>query len=350
MAHLVKQNHHFNEIDHIMKFVGLSQYPDDWAECYENSKSKSTSKKIDRATIEKALKFYNLDTKTFSAKCFDCMDMINGDKNLKKYFDLMYHILFIDKHETYKTIWDMENSSGLFSKHGSWFINTIVLLYAVEIHQQNMKNKKFDKEQIKYHIEAINRVCTSDAATRNLDGIRLSQMCWGAYFVNAKIVQIGVLQYEIATFEKDHAFKNKYDKILKKGSPHIKIHIPKQEKLDPSEVEKSLKLSCDYLLNYFDLDDSTIFTCSTWLLSNDVKKILPPNSNIRKFQQFFHIIEQREVISGFLKFIFDVDFCDDYNSLKTETTLQKKLKNLLIKDQKLCIGFGVVKDEYISYT
>ena len=201
----------------------------------------------------------------------------------------------------------------------------------------NIKKTKLDSEQIELNKKRVIESLTNDIKIRNYNGIRISQMLWGAYFVNIRIIEVGRLQYELVKY-------NPMNENEKKNC--IKIHIPSGSKLESSKVIESLEQSVDKIKQYFGLEKPEYF-CNSWLLSKQVRQIVDDNSNIAKFYNLFDVIEQDDGIEDILNFVFDLNECDNFYQLPEETSLQKKLKEMLIKNTTIKLGLGKLKDEYI---
>ena len=168
---------------------------------------------------------------------------------------------------------------------------------------------------------------TNDIYNRKLEGIRLSQLLWGLYFVKIKLIEVGRLQYEYCN--------------NKKGK-YIKIHIPKGDKLLYNEVLNSIKNSKKEIKKYFEIENYEYY-CESWLLSKEIAKLLDSNSNISKFQQLFDIIEGKNAIKDILNFVYDLQHIDSYYDLPERTSLQSKIKDLLINGKEIHIGIGKLK-------
>lgn len=90
-------------------------------------------------------------------------------------------------------------------------------------------------------------------------------MLWAVYFIRVRIIEIGRLQYEYESTEKNISI--------------IKIHIPKGKKLDLIEVKDSIKESQNKIKQIYGLDKIK-YICNSWLLSNQIYNIVEKNSNI----------------------------------------------------------------------
>lgn len=106
----------------------------------------------------------------------------------------------------------------------------------------------------------------NDIVNKHYDGIIISQMLWGTYFINARLIEYLRLQFE-------PTINNK-----------IKMYIPAGKNLDINEVKKSIQNSRELLKKYYNIENPK-YICESWLLSKEISKMLDENSNIKKFQE-----------------------------------------------------------------
>ncbi len=196
-----------------------------------------------------------------------------------------------------------------------------------------MKKYSFDKNQLEIHKKRVKQALINDIELRKYDGIRISQMLWGAYFVNIRIIEVGRLQYE---FCKVNPLNEKEYKKC------IKIHIPSGEKLAEEQVKESIIKSKEQILKYFNLENPEYY-CSSWLLSPTINKVIDKSSNIAKFYDMFEILEEKDGIEDILNFVYNVKKCNNYDELEENTSLQIKIKEMLLRNEKLTIGVGILK-------
>ena len=147
-----------------------------------------------------------------------------------------------------------------------WRKNKPVLL-GLEYHKENIKKYNFDNEQIKIQKQRIRECLLNDIVNKHYDGIRISQMLWGTYFINARLIEYWRLQFELTINNK------------------IKMHIPAGKNLDINEVKKSIQNSRELLKKYYNIENPK-YICESWLLSKEISKMLDENSNIKKFQEW----------------------------------------------------------------
>lgn len=284
---------------------------------------------IEKYNIEKALAFYNINIDDYKDKCYKCLDDINKNNELKNKINQVLKLLYNNESEQLELLWKEKDLSNFLGNQYNKFIHNIILLSGYKIHEENMNKYNFDTYQILAHKNRVKECLTSDIYNRKLEGIRLSQALWGIYFIKMRLIEVGRLQYEYCN--------NKKEK-------YIKIHIPKGDKLDHNEVINSMKDSKKEIEKYFKIKNYEYY-CESWLLSKEITKLLDNNSNILKFQKLFDITEGKNATKDILNFVFDLQKIDSYYDLPENTSLQSRIKGLLIDGKEIYIGIGNLKDE-----
>ena len=243
--------------------------------------------------------------------------------------------MYVDKKDyLLAKLWKIRKKEELFGNNFHPFVTNIIILLGYNLHQENMRKYNLDDKQVKSHKKRVKEALTYDIYERGYDGIRISQMLWASYFINLKIIEVGCLQYELVNI----------DSMTKKNDKCIKIHIPKNTKLDIESVKESLVKSKDEILKYFKLDRQKYY-CESWLLSKEVLELLNDGSNILKFSKLFDIASGNNCINDILNFVYGKLKCGDYNTLHEDTCLQRKIKKELIKGVIIKIGIGKLKEE-----
>lgn len=282
---------------------------------------------IEKDNIEKVLTFYNINLEDYKYKCYKCLDDINKNKELKTRIYNVLKLLYSNESEQLKLLWNESDLSRFIGESYNKFIHNIILLSGYKIHEENMSKYNFDTYQVLAHKNRVRECLINDIYNRKLEEIRLSQTLWGIYFINIRLIEVGRLQYEYCN--------NKKEK-------YIKIHIPKGDKLLYNEVLNSIKNSKKEIKKYFNIENYEYY-CESWLLSKDITKLLDSNSNIANFQQLFDITEGKDAIKDILNFVFDLQQIDSYYNLPERTSLQSKIKDLLINGKEIHIGTGKLK-------
>ena len=130
---------------------------------------------------------------------------------------------------------------------------------------------------------------------------------------------------------------SEYDLFLKHGDPVFGIHIPAEGKLSEDAVDESLALAKK--ISAIEEALPRKFMCTSWLLDPQLRLILPPESNIIKFQKRFRPISTW--INGFslYKHIFEVAPCP-IEALVPKNSFQKAILDSLKSGRPMRHGHG----------
>lgn len=283
--------------------------------------------------LKKALSFYEIDDTDYLSKCLECINYINNNDSFKKRVEELYDILYNKKDYLIAKLWKVKLKEELFGNNYHSYVTNILLLMGYKFHIKNIMLYKLDDNQINIHKKRVKEALLNDIYEKNLDGIRISQMLWGSYFSNMRIIEVGRLQYE---FVKENPLTNEKEEC-------IKMHIPKDGELDINLVKESIVKSKIEIKKYFGLDNPKYY-CDSWLLSKEVRKCIKEDSNIVQFQKLFDIREASDCTKDILKFVYGVIECSDYIKLKEESSLQRNLKQMLLNNEIIKKGIGRLKD------
>ena len=275
--------------------------------------------------IKEALEYYSIKDIDYYEKCNRCIDETNNNKKIYDKTNEIYEILYIDKTEKFRELWEEKNINILFGENVNPFITSVLLLLGFEYHKKNISKYNFDNEQIEIQKQRVKECLLNDILNKHYEGIRISQMLWGTYFINARLIECGRLQFE-------PTINNK-----------IKIHIPAGKKLDIEKVKDSLLNSKELLKKYYNIENPK-YICESWLLSKEISTMLDEKSNIKKFQELFEIQSSKNGINDVLNFVFNLKKCDNYHQLPETTRLQKSIKEFLINNGTIYEGYGELKE------
>ena len=279
---------------------------------------------FNKEKIKEALDYYLIEDADYQEKCNICIDEIIRQKNIYIKAKEIYEILYTDETGKFKELWNEKDINILFGQKVNPFITNILLLLGFEYHIKNIKKYDFDDEQIKKQKQRIKECLLNDIVNKHYDGIRISQMLWGTYFINGRLIECGRLQFEPTSNDK------------------VKIHIPAGNKLDIKDVKDSIENSRKLIKKYYNIENPK-YICESWLLSKEISEMLDENSNIRKFQELFDIQSSENGIDDVLNFVFNLKKCDNYNELSEVTRLQKNIKEFLKSNKTIYDGYGELK-------
>ena len=287
---------------------------------------------IDKDIIDKALNFYNIDLQ-YRDKCYNCIEEINKKEKLSLEFSNLFKKLYIEEFTKIKDLWQCKGIDELFGDNVNPFITNIMVLLGYNYHIENMQQYNFDAIQIKIHkksnlcvIKRTNMsflICPKNRKAE-IYYKRISQMLWAIYFIRARIVEIGSLQFE---YESDSV---------------VKIHIPKNTDLNVLSVKESIKKANIKMKQIYSINNFK-YICNSWLLSKQIYEIIDKNSNIAKFYNLFDVYEGEECTKDILNFVYGIDQCEEYSLLPENTSLQSNIKKQLLNGKKFYLGLGVLK-------
>ncbi len=283
---------------------------------------------VDYIEIDKALDYYGIYDEKYKNKCYKCIEDINTISDFNTKSEEVYNILYTNKSSSIYTLWKKQDMIELFGEQYNSFITSVLVLLGYKLHENNMINKNYSDTQKMLYKKRVTETLTNDIYIKKLKNIRVSQMIWAAYFINTKLIEVGRLQYE-------------------RRENYIKIHIPYGDKLEIGEVLNSIKDSKTEIKRYLKLENPE-YHCDSWLLSNQINKMIDSNSNIAKFYKLFEVKDGEDAKKDILNFIFNIQECDNYNTLVENTTLQKLLKQQLLQNKEFRIGCGKLKNEYLN--
>lgn len=279
--------------------------------------------------IDEALAFYNLEDK-YKDKCYKCLlDISKNDKHYKA-FQSIYQKLYFEDISGVRELWKLKSIDELFIDDINPFVTNLIVLLGYQVHKNNMDKYHLTEEEKTIHKRRVKETFENDLINRGYDSIRISQMLWGAYLIRLRIIEVGRLQYEY--------YKRENEVTL------IKIHIPKGSKLDIDLVKKSIHDSKEVLKRIYNVTNIK-YLCNSWLLSNQIYKIIDVSTNIAKFHNLFDIIDGEECTSDILNFLYELKECRDYSLLKEDTSLRKIVKEELIKGTTFYLGLGILKQD-----
>ena len=146
--------------------------------------------------------------------------------------------------------------------------------------------------------------------------------------ISHKLFRLGELEYELCKWD---------------GEDVISVHIPSDARLFPARLDASLTEAHAFVEKYYPQYTNCQYVCDSWLLAPALKKMLPADSNIIRFQNRFQIESVDENAPDVMEWVFKNAKCD-LQDLPEDTSLQRNIKAALLKGEKIGIAFGVMKN------
>lgn len=144
---------------------------------------------------------------------------------------------------------------------------------------------------------------------------------WAWWFVRELSMQefrIGTLEYEFVEGEERRIY----------------VHIPSDAQMAPLYIQESFSAYREFLKQYYPEWTETDWYCDSWMMSPELKKLLPEDSNILAFQDLFEVISVDYESMAVLDWVYPGEKAD-FTALSENTSLQKNMKNFLIGGGKV---------------
>ncbi len=151
---------------------------------------------------------------------------------------------------------------------------------------------------------------------------------WTYRQISMSLFRIGELEYELKPFNDKNA---------------IGVHIPSDADLTPSKVDQSLRQAIRFMEKYYPDPVRDRFICESWLLSPVLKELLSENSKILAFQNRFEIISDNREDRDYIEWVFQTPPDTEILQLPEKTSLQRNVKQLLLKGGNVGAGCGIIR-------
>jgi hypothetical protein len=161
---------------------------------------------------------------------------------------------------------------------------------------------------------------------------------WLIHHLRGRMFRLGRLIFEIAYISEWHLQPEESKPDLNLGDPILSVHISRGGRLDESAVLESFELAKEFFPKVL-IFNFKAFWVSTWLFDPELGKLLPPDSNIVKFQKLFTIIKYWESDDGFSQ-VFGNITKENINGAPTDTHLRKTLVKHILSGGKMQCGAG----------
>jgi hypothetical protein len=160
----------------------------------------------------------------------------------------------------------------------------------------------------------------------------IEQYGWLQEHVQLRLFRLGRLQFQPCPIDRDVVVDGR---TVFRGQIVLNVHIPEGEPLDTGLAEESFARAGTFFRGI-----EPVFMCHSWLLYPELADILPPDSNIAKFQRFFQIYDVDPSSREAEQRIF-IRTSDDPSAYEARTTLQRSAKAYLESGRKLGSGSGI---------
>lgn len=123
--------------------------------------------------------------------------------------------------------------------------------------------------------------------------------------------------------------KAEWRQVLASGDPILEIHIPGGSPMTYDLCAKSFRDALKFFPEHFPERPFVAFCCSSWLLDGQLKELLPPTSNIVRFQREVYLFPTLSDDLYLVKTVFG-DMPEDLTKVPRDTTLRRALLDRLL--------------------
>ena len=156
---------------------------------------------------------------------------------------------------------------------------------------------------------------------------------WTYRQVSMNIFRIGALEYQFKEYE---------------GEKVIGLHIPSDADLSGESVDASFRQAELFFGTYYKEYEYSRYTCNSWLMAPALSHLLSGGSNILSFQNRFDIIREDREDKEYIEWLFQIPADTEYTDLPQRTSLQRKVRELLLQGGTVGSAFGIMDYEPYS--
>ncbi len=152
---------------------------------------------------------------------------------------------------------------------------------------------------------------------------------WSYRQASMCLFRIGLLEYEFYEY---------------KGEKVLSVHIPSDTKLADEKVGESIQKAKEFMAKFYPEYAGCRMYCESWLLAPKLQELLPETSNIVKFQKRFAMFAADYEDKGCVYWVFKAPKDTPFEQLREDTTLRRKIKEILLAGGGIGWGAGYIKE------
>lgn len=169
---------------------------------------------------------------------------------------------------------------------------------------------------------------------------------WTWRELSLRLFRLGELEFELADYRADLPHGAGAGAVAPSADTRgINIHIPSDARLTRENCLTSLRLCGDFLAEHFPDWAGLPYACESWLLSPALPDLLPPESNIIRFQNMFDLAFARPEAEDWREWVFQRNPAP-IPDLPETTSLQRAIKAHLLAGGTIGVGHARLKPEF----
>ncbi len=168
----------------------------------------------------------------------------------------------------------------------------------------------------------------------------LGELGWLVNHLKMKLFRLGSLEFMMGSSHADCP-----ELGLKKGDNILEVHIPHDSSFSAEDCKSSFDAAIEFFAKHYPEFKFNHFTCHSWLLDTELKKLLKPSSNILGFQNMFTIIDGAEnEADAALRYVFDWNTTRiNLRNKYPVSSLAENMKKHVLLGGKLYERIGAIK-------
>ena len=168
----------------------------------------------------------------------------------------------------------------------------------------------------------------------------LTSRYWISLGFGGKLFRLGRMEFEKTTIREEVQLPG-----LRKGDPALEGHVPQGEPLDHDACWASYRAAFPFFEKYFQYHAKAVHL-QTWMLDPALREILPPESNIMRWQNDATLVPSGDLGSGIGRFVFGTKVIDPATAPR-DTTLRRKIVERIEAGGSFSDRAGVILRETI---
>lgn len=166
---------------------------------------------------------------------------------------------------------------------------------------------------------------------------------WAWRQTSGLLFRLGTLEYEMRLLTEDITAGGI---SLHTGEPILSIHIPSDADLSRMVLLESFRQATEFFRHFFPDYRYRAAYCGTWLLSDNLRSILPENSRIRQFQDCFDMAGCDDSRNACITWVFKREY-DNPADYPEDTSLQRSIKQMILSGKCIGAGQGLIPQELL---
>ncbi len=216
--------------------------------------------------------------------------------------------------------------------------NLFMILYLCEELSQKYKERGIPEAILMDTLDQI--VFWSGVHYGHFGKVGVDEPNWLMNHLSFKLFKLGRLQFCM-----NGSYRDMEPIGIKQGDPLVEIHIPTGGPLSPEAVDESLGMAKEFIEKYFPEFKYSYFICCSWLLSEQLREMLPENSNMVRFGKKFKLIDH-EKTDVILRFVFNwYATRESLDSFPAKSSLHTAIKKRVAEGGDFYSALGYIKKQ-----